>query len=98
MTELKEKHPELVEMCKTEWRKHYRSLATNEEKAEAKAQCVKQVAAKEAIISQHQEQERQDKKGTALRNIGAKLSEGKLQLHHIITSSHQLWYTLHGYK
>ncbi|MCJ1242650.1 hypothetical protein MMC14_010659, partial [Varicellaria rhodocarpa] len=83
MTELREKHPELSQMCKTEWRKHYRSLTTDEEKRQARSQRAKQVAKKNYIISQHQNKQRADKKEAKLTNIKEKYTDDKFRLLHL---------------
>lgn len=64
-------------MCKTEWRKHYRSLKTEEEKEQARAERAKQIAEKTRIISEHQLQQRQDKHKQASSNIATKYGDGK---------------------
>jgi len=75
--ELQEKHPELKEMCAQEWRKHYRSLKTEAQREEARAQRAKQAAEKAQIISKHQAQQRQEKKKQSSRNITSKYADGE---------------------
>ena len=74
--ELQEKHPELKKMCAQEWRKHYRSLKTEPEREEARAQRAKQAAEKAEIISKHQAQQRQEKKDSST-NIASKYADGE---------------------
>ena len=76
IAELKEKHPTLIQMCKTEWRKHYRSLKTEEDKKQARAERAKQTAEKTRIISQHQLQHKREKHKQASSNIAAKYADG----------------------
>ena len=77
MTELKAKHPEVTKMCKKEWRKHYRSLETEEAKKEARVERAKQTAEKERIISEYQLQQKQDKRKQASSNIAVKYADGE---------------------
>ena len=77
MAELQEKHPELKEMCAQEWRKHYRSLKTESEREEARAQRARQAAEKAQIISKYQAQRRQEKKKESSSNVTAKYAEGE---------------------
>lgn len=77
IAELKEKHPSLVEMCKTEWRKHYRSLKTEEDKKQARAERAKQTAERTRIISKHQLRQKQNKLKQASSNIAMKYADGK---------------------
>ena len=78
--ELQEKHPELKKMCAQEWRKHYRSLKTDAERQEARAQRPKQAAEKAQIISKHQAQQRQEKKKESSSNVTAKYADGEQKL------------------
>jgi len=84
--ELQEKHPELKEMCAQEWRKHYRSLKTEAQREEARAQRAKQAAEKAQIISKHQAQQRQEKKKQSSRNITSKYADG--EQNHFLGLSH----------
>ena len=77
MAELQEKHPELKEMCAQEWRKHYRSLKTESEREEARAQRARQAAEKAQIISKNQAQQRQEKKKESSSNVTAKYADGE---------------------
>ncbi|KAL0025081.1 hypothetical protein WJX79_005924 [Trebouxia sp. C0005] len=74
--ELQEKHPELNNMCAQDWRKHYRSLKTEAEREEARAQRAKQAAEKAQIISKHQAQQRQKKKKQLSSNVTIKYADG----------------------
>lgn len=77
IAELKKKHPTLVQMCKTQWRKHYRSLKTEEDKKQARAERAKQTAEKTRIISEHQLQQKQNKLKQASSNVAMKYADGK---------------------
>ena len=63
-------------MCAQDWRKHYRSLKTEAEREEARAQRAKQAAEKAQIISKHQAQQRQKKKKQLSSNVTIKYADG----------------------
>lgn len=77
MTELKEKHPNLVEMRERDWRKHYRSLKTEEDKAQARAERTKQTTEKAKIIMSYQLQQRQAKRQQSSKNMASQYADGE---------------------
>lgn len=67
----------LIKMCKTEWRKHYRSLKTADDRRQAKSERAKQTAEKMRIISEDQLQQRRNKHKQASSNMSTKYADGK---------------------
>ncbi|KAL3156944.1 hypothetical protein ABBQ38_001203 [Trebouxia sp. C0009 RCD-2024] len=83
ISQLKEKHPSLIKMCKKEWRKHYRSLKTEEDRAKARAERAKQTAEKAKIINNHQLEQRQAKHQQSSTNMAFKYADERFRLLHL---------------
>lgn len=76
ITEAAEKHPELKDMCKRTYRKHFASLKDEDQKVQAKGLRARQVQAKQKIIDQHIKTQKQAKAVQLKINAQAKYTGG----------------------
>ena len=83
LAEVKEKHPELKDMTTNQYRKHYNSLNTEEQRAEAQRLRAKQVQAKDNIINRYYTEQKQAKKMLVKQNAVSKYTQGQCSFAHL---------------
>ena len=74
--EAAENHPELKEMCKKAYRKHFTALKDEDQKVQARDLRTHQVDAKQKIIDQHVKAQKQAKAMQLKANAQAKYTAG----------------------